>query len=66
VTADELQRRFVSYSTMQVAKFKWPERVEVIDAIPKTGIGKPLKHVLRERLTSPVPNSVGPNSAGTE
>ncbi len=52
-TADELQRRFVSYlDELQVAKFKWPERVEVVDAIPKTGIGKPLKHVLRDRLTS--------------
>ena len=53
VTADpaELQRRFVAYlDDLQVAKFKWPERVEIVDEIPKTGINKPLKHVLRERL----------------
>lgn len=51
VEPDELQRRFVAYlDALQVAKFKWPERVEIVDAIPKTGIGKPLKHVLRERL----------------
>lgn len=51
---EELQRRFVAYlDELQVAKFKWPERVEIVDAIPKTGIGKPLKHVLRERLVNP-------------
>jgi non-ribosomal peptide synthetase component E (peptide arylation enzyme) len=55
VTADgpELQRRFVAHlDQLQVAKFKWPERVEVVTEIPKTGIGKPLKHVLRDRLVS--------------
>ena len=55
VEPDELQRRFVAYlDALQVAKFKWPERVEIVDAIPKTGIGKPLKHVLRERLVADV------------
>jgi 2,3-dihydroxybenzoate-AMP ligase len=50
---EALRRGFVSYlDGLQVAKFKWPERVEVVDSIPKTGIGKPLKHVLRERLVT--------------
>lgn len=52
-TPDELKDRFVRYlDELQVAKFKWPERVELVDEIPKTGIGKPLKHVLRERFTA--------------
>jgi 2,3-dihydroxybenzoate-AMP ligase len=50
-SSEELQERFVRHlDDLQVAKFKWPERVEVVDVIPKTGIGKPLKHVLRDSL----------------
>jgi hypothetical protein len=32
------------------AKFKWPERVEVIDALPLTKVGKLDKAPLRERI----------------
>ncbi len=31
-----------------VAKYKWPERVEIIDEIPKNASGKVLKYVLRD------------------
>lgn len=33
-----------------VANYKWPERIEVIDAIPRNPTGKILKAALRERL----------------
>ncbi|MFJ4770083.1 AMP-binding protein [Streptomyces uncialis] len=33
-----------------VAKFKWPERIEIVSALPRTTIGKVQKRVLRERL----------------
>ncbi len=35
-----------------VAKFKWPERVEVIDALPRTSIGKVKKLTLRDLAAS--------------
>ncbi len=34
-----------------VAKFKYPERVELLDCLPKNEAGKVLKHVLRQQLT---------------
>lgn len=33
-----------------VAKFKYPERIEIRDALPKNDAGKVLKHVLRDEL----------------
>lgn len=36
-----------------VAKFKWPERLEIVTALPRTTIGKVLKKQLRERLPGP-------------
>lgn len=33
-----------------VAKYKWPERVETIDQLPRTPTGKVLKYVLREEI----------------
>lgn len=35
-----------------LARFKWPERVETIDALPLTRVGKLDKGVLRERIAS--------------
>ena len=37
-------------SGLGVAKFKYPERVELRDALPKNEAGKVLKHVLRHEL----------------
>jgi non-ribosomal peptide synthetase component E (peptide arylation enzyme) len=40
------------------AKFKWPERVEVIDALPLSKVGKldkaPLRALIRQKIQSPV------------
>ena len=38
-----------------VAKFKWPERVERLDVMPRTKIGKLNKAVLREMAAVPAP-----------
>jgi non-ribosomal peptide synthetase component E (peptide arylation enzyme) len=37
-----------------LAKFKWPERVEVIDALPATKVGKLDKAPLREMIARQV------------
>ena len=34
----------------QVAQFKWPERLELVDALPRNPVGKILKRTLREQL----------------
>jgi len=34
----------------KVAEYKWPEKVVVVDKLPRTPTGKVLKYVLRERL----------------
>ena len=50
-TVAELGRHMES---LGFAKFKWPERIEVIDALPLTKVGKldkaPLRELLRQRL----------------
>ncbi len=33
-----------------VAKYKWPERVEIIDALPRTHVGKIDKKALRDDI----------------
>ncbi|MCL3837605.1 class I adenylate-forming enzyme family protein [Aeromicrobium duanguangcaii] len=35
-----------------VAKFKWPERLEVVSALPRNPVGKVLKRQLRDRLSA--------------
>ena len=34
----------------KVAKYKWPERLEVVDALPRTPTGKVLKYILRDKI----------------
>ncbi len=34
----------------QVARFKWPERLEIVPELPRNPVGKILKRVLRDRL----------------
>jgi non-ribosomal peptide synthetase component E (peptide arylation enzyme) len=47
----ELRAQFVEFlDRQQVAKFKWPERVEIVDRLPRTGTNKLRKDILRERL----------------
>jgi acyl-CoA synthetase (AMP-forming)/AMP-acid ligase II len=38
-----------------VARFKWPERLEVVGALPRNPVGKVLKRALRETIATPVP-----------
>jgi fatty-acyl-CoA synthase len=47
-TADELMTHMQSY----LAKYKVPRRVEFVDALPLSGMGKILKRDLRERFVS--------------
>lgn len=48
-TLDELNQLLAD---AQVARFKWPERLELIDALPRNPVGKILKRTLREGLRS--------------
>jgi non-ribosomal peptide synthetase component E (peptide arylation enzyme) len=43
----------------QVAKFKWPERLVLVDELPKTGVGKVQKDLLRDRVASMNPTEGG-------
>jgi 2,3-dihydroxybenzoate-AMP ligase len=55
VPAEELRQRLVAYLDQRdVAKFKWPERLVLVDQLPKTAIGKIQKGVLRDRIVSAV------------
>jgi acyl-CoA synthetase (AMP-forming)/AMP-acid ligase II len=38
--------------THQVARFKWPERLEILAELPRNPVGKILKRTLREQLRS--------------
>ncbi len=49
-TLEDLVERL---SDAGVARFKWPERLEVVDALPRNPVGKILKRELRERLAAP-------------
>jgi non-ribosomal peptide synthetase component E (peptide arylation enzyme) len=48
VDPEELRKRLVEHLDRRgVAKFKWPERLVLVDELPKTGVGKVQKDVLR-------------------
>ena len=51
VSLDEIREHLAA---LGVAKFKWPERVEWLDALPRSNIGKVDKKVLRERIAAAV------------
>jgi 2,3-dihydroxybenzoate-AMP ligase len=52
-SAEELRQRLVTYLDQRdVAKFKWPEMLVLVDELPKTGTGKIQKKVLRDRIVS--------------
>lgn len=38
-------------ATLNIAKFKWPERLEVVDEFPLSNVGKILKRTLKEMIT---------------
>jgi 2,3-dihydroxybenzoate-AMP ligase len=53
VDPEELRKRLVEHlDKRDVAKFKWPERLVLVDELPKTGVGKVRKDVLRSRVES--------------
>ncbi|ORB04977.1 hypothetical protein BST30_15815 [Mycobacterium mantenii] len=53
VDPEELRKRLVEHLDKRgVAKFKWPERVVLVDELPKTGVGKVQKDVLRSWIES--------------
>ncbi len=53
VPPEELRQRLVEHlDKRDVAKFKWPERIVLVDELPKTAIGKVQKDVLRDRVTA--------------
>jgi 2,3-dihydroxybenzoate-AMP ligase len=37
---------------MRLAAFKVPDRIEFVDALPRTSVGKIRKQVVRDRLAS--------------
>lgn len=52
--APSLEEVIASLADKGVAKFKWPERLEVVDDLPRNAIGKILKRDLRTRLANSV------------
>lgn len=48
----------------QVARFKWPERLEILDELPRNPVGKILKRTLRDRLR--VENASSPARSSSE
>ncbi len=51
VSLDEIRAHLAA---LGVAKFKWPERVEWIDELPRSNVGKVDKKALRERIAAAV------------
>ena len=43
-----------------MAKQKYPERLEIVDAFPRTPAGKIRKNVLREQIAAIVATEAGP------
>jgi non-ribosomal peptide synthetase component E (peptide arylation enzyme) len=48
----DLQDVQAHFRRLDVAKFKWPERIELVDALPRTLVGKVDKRRLRDDITS--------------
>jgi 2,3-dihydroxybenzoate-AMP ligase len=49
--AEQLRDQLVGFlDERSVAKFKWPERLVLVEALPKTAIGKVRKDVLRQQV----------------
>ena len=50
------------FASLEVAKFKWPERIEVVDELPRTKVGKVDKKTLRDAVAALV---AGHQAAGS-
>ena len=53
-TAPTLDEIIASLREQEVATFKWPERLEILDALPRNAIGKILKRDLRVLVANSV------------
>jgi fatty-acyl-CoA synthase len=51
--AQASQDELIAFMGEHIARFKVPKSVEFLDAIPLSGMGKPLKRELRERFAEP-------------
>jgi 2,3-dihydroxybenzoate-AMP ligase len=49
LTLDEIREHLAG---LGVAKFKWPERIEWIDELPRSNVGKVDKKALRQRIAA--------------
>ncbi len=61
VALEELRRHL---DALGVAKYKWPERVEWIEVIPRTPVGKPDKKKLQAELIESLANEMQTSTAG--
>lgn len=53
VEAPTLDEIIAALKDKEVATFKWPERLEVVEALPRNAIGKILKRELRAQIATP-------------
>jgi long-chain acyl-CoA synthetase len=44
----EIRRELVDFCRAQLAPYKVPRRVRIVDALPKSAVGKPLRREIRE------------------
>lgn len=63
ITLDEVRTHFANY---EVAKFKWPERVENRAVLPRTGVGKIAKRVLVSEIEAAVQSEAVAQSEGVK
>jgi len=54
------RRQIRDWLRERLPSYKLPRRIEIVDAIPKTLIGKPLRRVLRETAAAAPPAEDGP------
>jgi long-chain acyl-CoA synthetase len=54
------RRQIRDWLRERLPSYKLPRRIEIVDAIPKTLIGKPLRRVLRETAAAAAPPEDGP------
>jgi long-chain acyl-CoA synthetase len=54
---DVPEEALLEHARRHLARYEAPRRVIVVEAIPRSGVGKPLRRVLRERLNASDPES---------
>ncbi len=56
----------IAYCRQRLAKFKVPDSVEFVDALPRTSVGKIRKHVLRQPAAAPSPIGAATTEGGRQ